>query len=189
MSDPLNRTTAKHALRFFDVCFKRGVLDACEYGDDFGAREFVEKHSRAWDFGVLGEPDDFDWRMWRFILYRWARQANGLGKFAESYIYQVTKKNYLWYLLPYCMRFYMMGIKEWMDYPNRSGIERFKMTTAVHWNPEASKIRRMSRSDYIWQMQEFAYQFRRATEATEYLSQEAMDDYCKAIHKLTKSYA
>ena len=186
--DPLNRTTAPVIVRFFDLCFKQGVLDACELGDDYGAKEFVEKHKEAWDFGVLGEPDDFDWEMWRFTLYRWGRRAQGFKMFSDSYIYAVVKKDHLWYLLPYCMRFYLMGIEEWLEYPNPTGIQVFKSESRVHWKPVQRNARKMTVNDFIFYMQQFAYEFRRVPMEKREMSAVSMDGFCEAIFALTRKY-
>ncbi len=190
MRTPLNRSTAPTIIRFFDLCFKHGVIDAYVFADDYGAREFVQKHKEAWDFGVLGEPDDFDWEMWRFTLYRWGRM-NHFMKLAENYIYRITKKNYLWYILPFCMRFYLMGIEEWIEYPDPSKIEIFKNENKVHWKPVPPHLRKITTNDFISYMQEFAYEFRRSP-----LSQgedrimvtRTMDGYIQAIHDMTRKY-
>lgn len=42
---PLNRRSAPYIVRFFDYCYKRGVWDACDHGDDYEVRSFVEEHS------------------------------------------------------------------------------------------------------------------------------------------------
>ena len=187
-ANPLNRTSAPQIIRFFDICFKQGVIDACNFTDDYGAKEFVEKHKPAWDFGVLGEPDDFDWQMWRFTLYRWARH-NHMTPFAENYIYKIVKKNYLWCLLPFCMRFYLMGIEEWTQYPNEAGIERFKHEGRVHWAPQAnSSLRKMTKSDIHSYMLQFAYEYRRTPEEGREMSLNTMDGYCQAIYALNQKY-
>lgn len=178
------------AVRFFDICFKQGVLDAYKFADDFGARDFLERHKEAWDFGVLGEPDDYDWELWRFTLYRWCR-ANHLTSFARDYIYSVTRKNHHWYLLPFCMRFYLLGVEEWLEYPEPRRIEIFKKEPKVHWAPREKGLRKMMTDDFISYMQDFVYQFRRSP-----LSQgedrvmvlKTMDSFCQAIHTLTRKY-
>lgn len=184
--DPLNRTTAPMVLRFFDICFKQGVLDAYNFTNDYGAKEFLDARKEDWRFGVLGEQDDFDWEMWRFTLYRWARQ-NHMMKFAESYLYRITKINYLWCLLPYSMRFYLMGIEEWLSYPNPSGIELFKHEGRVHWSP-VHKPRKITKSDFRFYMQDFAYQYKRLPEEQRPISYSTMDEFTKAIYDLNHNY-
>ena len=187
-ANPLNRTSAPQIIRFFDICFKQGVIDACNFTDDYGAKEFVEKHKAAWDFGVLGEPDDFDWEMWRFTLYRWARH-NHMTQFAANYIYKIIKKNYLWCLLPFCMRFYLRGIEEWIQYPNEADLERFKHEGRVHWAPQQnSSLRKMTKSDIHSYMLQFAYEYRRTPEEGRVMSLNTMDGYCQAIYTLNQKY-
>lgn len=187
MRSELNRTTAPQIVRFFDYCFKQGVYDAYNFADDYAARDFLEQHKAAWDFGVLGEPDDFDWEQWRFTLYRWARRVNGLSRFAVTYIYRILKKNYLWYLLPFCMRFYLMGIEEWLDYPNPVGMEMFKLEPKIHWKP-MKKFKKITLTDTISYMQEFTYEYRRVPEEERTMSVETMDNFCMAVHDLTRKY-
>lgn len=188
MSDPLNRTSAPQIVRFFDICFKQGVLDAYNFSDNYEAKVFLDKHKESFDFGVLGEPDDYDWEMWRFTLYRWARH-NHLTQFSENYVYRIVRKNYLWYLLPFCMRFYLMGIEEWLDYPNPAAIERFKQTARVHWAPQKNKsLQRITVNDFISYMQEFVYAYRRHPEEKRDMNVGVMDGYCQAIHDLTRKY-
>lgn len=187
-NDPLNRTTAPQILRFFDICFKQGVIDAYNFSNDYDAREFVEKHKPAWDFGVLGEPDDFDWEMWRFTLYRWARN-NRLTPFAENYLYRIVKKNYLWCLLPYCMQFYLMGIEEWLAYPNPGQMERFLHEGKIHWAPQQNpSLQKMTKADFRFYMQEFARQYRRLPEEQQPVHHRTMDGYCRAIYDLNHKY-
>lgn len=186
----LNRTTAPIILRFFDLCFKQGVIDAKEYQDDQGARDFLKRHKEAWDFGVLGEPDDYDWEMWRFTLYRWGRR-NRFVQFSEGYIYQIMKKNYLWYFLPYCMRFYLMGIEEWLDYPNPNGMAIFKATSKIHWKPMPNRLKKISLNDWISYMQEFVYEFRRSPMSEgedRVMNPQLFDTFELAIHDLTRTY-
>ena len=190
MRQLLNRTSAPTVVRFFDVCFKQGVIDACAFADDYGAQEFLKQHREKWDFGVLGEPDDYDWEMWRFTLYRWARQHHYM-KFSSEFIYRIVNKTYLWYFLPYCMQFYLMGIEEWLEYPNPVKMEIFKGENRIHWKPVERHLRKMTTDDTISYMQEFCYNFRRSplSEGDDrVMNPNAMDAFCQAIHDLTRKY-
>lgn len=190
MKNPLNRSSAPIIIRFFDICFKQGVIDARVFDDDASAKEFLDSHKESWDFGVLG-LDDFDgWQEWRFVLYRWGRQHH-MTKFSENYIYRIAKKNYLWYFLPFCMRFYLMGIEEWLKYPNPSGIELFKKESKVHWMPIQPSLRKMTTNDFISYMQEFVYDFRRSPLSKgedRIMVASAFDAFQQAIHDLTRGF-
>lgn len=180
----MNRTTAPQILRLCVLCLKRGVLDAYELGDDYAAEEFLRKHKEEWTYGVLGEPDDFDWKMWRFSLYRWCRRA-GLAGFAESYLYEVKRYNYLYCPIVMSMRFYLMGIEEWLAYPNPVGIERYRKESSSHWQPPGQGARKLTRRDIIAEMQNISYSFRRRPEEDREVSHGVMDEFCSSMFDLT----
>ena len=186
MIDPLNRTNASMLARFYDTCFRQGVLDACAAEDNYLVEEFVARHEGHCSFGVVGDDMDFDWKMFRFVLYRWAREA-GLAGLAENYILQIRKKNYLWCFLPFCMWFYLMGVKEWLAYPSDINIEVFKAGKKVHWDPNA-KPQKFKLPDYISYMHEAAYAYRRLPEDEQFVPSSMMDNFCVAVYDLTRKY-
>lgn len=186
MKDILNRTSAPQIIRLYDVCFKQGVIDACEFGDDLGAKEFLDQHKADWTFGILGRPEAFDWQMFRFTLYWWARKSRLTG-FAENYIFKIKKPNYHWCLLPYCMRFYLMGIEEWLNYPVPSRLEIFKNTGRIHWH-SIDAMKKFTNGDYITYMHDFAYAYRQQPEENMIASSVAMDNFCLAVYDLTRKY-
>lgn len=181
---PLNRTTAPQILRLCMLCFKNGVLDAYEQGDDYAVQDFLDKHKKSWTYGVLGEPDDYDWKMWRFTLYKWCRR-NNLTTFAENYLYDVKRYNYLYCPILLSMRFYLMGIEEWLAYPNPVNIERFRSESAIHWQPLGTGAQKITRREIIAQMQDFAYQFHRRPVDEREISYGVLDEFCSALFDLT----
>lgn len=184
--DPLNRSTAPMIIRLFDLCFRHGVFDASDLEDDFSVREFINKHKDNGTFGILGDDLEYDWQMFRFMIYRWARE-NHMKRLAEEYIIMVRKKDYLWAILPYCMWFYMLGMKEWLEYPSKRAIELFKTRTKRHWSPNApNKIFMLN--DYVSYMHEAAYDFRRIPEDKQPLSPHLIDSFCLAIYDLCMKY-
>ncbi len=186
MRDPLNRTSAPHVLRLFDACFKQGVLDACKLGDDITAREFISSHKDSFTFGLLGDELEYDWQMFRFVLYRWARMYK-LKALAENYILFIRSKNYLWALLPYCMQFYLMGIEEWIAYPNPSRIGLFKANIKVHWDVNYP-VRKFTLPDYLSYMHEICFAYQRLPDEEKQVSMSVMDGYCIALYNLTRKY-
>lgn len=185
MSYTLNRKIAPHILRFFDTCFKQGVIDACELGDDMEAKDFLSQRRGDWQFGVLDKPGEVDWQMFRFTLYWWARKA-GLKSLAENYIFKIRKKDAVWCFLPYCMRFYLLGIEEWLKYPNQTGIEVFKGTPKVHWDPNAD-VKKFTKGDYISYLHDFAYEYR-SSEVEKAVPQNVMESFCQAMYDLTRGF-
>lgn len=185
MKSPLNSSTGPQILRFFDVCFKRGVNDAMVLDDDSAAREFWIERKEDWRFGVLGEPDDFDWRMFRFRLYQWARESHLTG-LAENYLFKLRAINPYWVLLIYCMRFYLMGIGEWLEYPNPQGMAIFKNSPRVHWAPQKKGLMNFKKADYFAYMQEYAIDYRRTSPENRAVTTQALDEYCMALYSVNK---
>lgn len=186
MRDPLNRANAPAIFRLFDACFKQGVIDAGKLCDDISAREFVDKHKAAFTFGVLDDEEEYDWRAFRFVLYRWARLYK-LNNLAENYILFIKSGSYLWALLPFCMQFYLMGIEEWLEYPDPGRLELFRHSIKIHWNRN-QPLRNFTKTDYISYMHEMAFAYRKAPEENRVISPTTMDGYCLALYNLTRKY-
>lgn len=185
----LNRRTAPQIVKLCAACFKQGVLDAYKLGDDYAARDFVAKHKKDWTYGVLGEPDDFDWKMWRFSLYRWCRHYR-LAEFAERYLYEIKTFNYLYCPIVFSMRFYLMGIEEWLEYPNPVGIERFRQEPMSHWVPNVPRgSNKFTKRGIIVEMQEIAYQYRRRPEEDWDVRGGVMVEFGTAMVDLTSELA
>ena len=182
----LTRSTAKTAIRFMYLCFQRGVLDAFEFGNDTDAREFYEQKFADWTFGTLVHPEFSDWRAFRSQLYWWAREYR-MKTLAEVYLFRIRNKNYTWCILPYCMRFYLMGVKEWLDYPNPGGIELFKQTGKDHWNPNAP-LKAMTRMDIISYLHTFEFDFRYAEDIDLGVSEASMSSFISAVYDLSRKY-
>lgn len=184
---PLNRRSAPYIVRFFDYCYKRGVWDACDHGDDYEVRGFLEEHVVSWRFAVLGEPCDLDWETWRFLMYRWAKER-GMNELAEYYIYEIVRQNHLWYFLPYCMRFYLKGMADWLKRPEPGGIDLFMSTPRERWVTDGRLSVRMVNTDYVSDMHMFAFEYRRVPEDDRAFSIIAFEQYARAIHDLTRKW-
>lgn len=182
----LNRSTAPRAVRFMYLCFQRGVIDASELGSDMDAKDFYDKKSSDWTFGTLEHPEDTDWKAFRSQLYWWAREYK-MKNLAETYLFAIRGKNYTWCILPYCMRFYLMGIKEWLDYPNYGAIEIFKKAGKDHWNPNVP-VKTMTRMDIISYLHTFEFDFRRLGENDMGISEASMSSFIHALYDLSRKY-
>ena len=86
------------------------------------------------------------------------------------------------------MRFYLLGIEEWLEYPNPTGIELFKKESKVHWKPVDQKLRKITKNDLISYMHEFCYEYRRVPEDKRKMSLTSFDGFSRAIHDLTSPY-
>ena len=183
----LNRTTAPMVLRLFDLCFKRGVLDACDQDDDYASREFLEKHKSDGGYGLVYDDEDFDWKRWRFTISRMCRE-NRLTRLEEEYLSSSALRHrattFLYAILPITMRFYLMGVEEWLDYPNEAH-KAFFVEPNVHWKPVPSHLRKINKNDFIYYMQEFVYERQRLHFEND-LTPKQYDSFAEAMWKFTR---
>ena len=186
---PLNRTTAPQVVRLFDYCFRQGVFDACDYGDDIAVQEWLDARLADGQYGLLSEYDEiYDWKRWRLTLYRWCRLGK-LGSIGESYVDIIHryKQTAMFALLPISMRFYLMGIQEWLAYPNPNNMALFKQTKKIHWKPVPTHLKKIRTSDFISYIQEFIYE--RAQKHFESdLTSSRYDSFATAMWRCTQKY-
>lgn len=186
---PLNRTTAPQVVRLFDLCFKHGVEDACNYSDDIAVREWLEERLADGGYGLISEIDTpFDWKRWRHVLYHWCRVGK-LGSLGDSYIDVVHRfqSTSAFAVLPIAMRFYLMGIQEWLEYPNPNNMVLFKQIKKIHWKPVPDYLRTFRTGDYISLIQDFIYE-RVQKGYNEDLSQSRYDGFANGIWRCTRKY-
>lgn len=183
----LNRENARQVLRLFDYCFKQGVIDAMEYDDNYTAEEFVDEVKENLFYGLLGEFGmQTDWKHWRMILYRFCRMAN-LPR-VGAYVDAVRKLDFQFCVIPMAMRFYAMGVEEWVEFPSPTNMAIFKVTPYIHWKPMKSHMRHMKVDDFISYVQEFCFERRYVAE--EARKKDAKDfhyeGFCQALWQLTR---
>lgn len=153
----INRQTARMILKLFDCCFKRGVIDASEVDNEHWCHEFIEARHTQRDFSLLDVTDIYDWKEWRMILARWCRYSRNM-KLCPEYLDRVYKENYYWSIFPIAMDFYILGIQEWLEYPNPYKLELFKFTPSVHWKPMPRKnLEKLTIDDKVSYIQQFAF--------------------------------
>ena len=187
---PLNRTTAPQVIRLFDSCFKRGVLDAAAQDDDYGVKEWLERHKEMWDYGLVYDDDNFDFRRWRFTIERWCREDR-LGSVGDTYLNSIhvrkNNSNFLFAILPITMRFYLMGVEEWLEYPNPLSLELFRHTKKIHWKPVPKHLVNMTTSDFLSLLQEFVYE-RQRMKLEDDLTERQYDGFSVAMYRYTRKY-
>lgn len=154
----INRQTARMILKLFDCCFKRGVIDASEADNEHWCREFIEARRTQGDFSLLDVSDIYDWKEWRMILARWCRYTKNM-KLCPLYLDKVYKENYYWSIFPIAMDFYILGVEEWLEYPNPYKIELFRYSASTHWKPMPRKgLQKITTDDKVSYVQQFAYE-------------------------------
>jgi hypothetical protein len=187
MKSPITRRSAPEIIRLLDFCYKRGVVDACEVEDDIAVEEWYRSMIGSGHYGlVCMEEEECDWKRWRFFLLRWCRE-NRLSSLGYDYIDSIRKPSGFWYLIiPMTMRFYLLGVKEWVDYPNPLGMALFKSKIKVRW-PKDSTIKNMRNDDYISLIQEFIYELRKSPmEEMKDFSSKSMDNFEIAMWQVTR---
>lgn len=184
MRPAFNRTTAPMVIKFYDICFKQGVIDAYEQNDELSTKDFLESRLEDWHLATLEHPEDDKWQNFLFALYWWARKRH-MTYFAEKFIFNLKVKCGEWAFLPYCLRFYLMGIKEWLDYPNPVDIEVFKTKSRIHWDPNVG-IKQFTNGDYFSYMHDFAFDYRTLPKEQQITSAFSLDEFCRAVFALTR---
>lgn len=184
----LNRASAQNILRLFNLSFRYGVLDAYELGDEYAAKDFLEKHRENWTYGAVGQPDDFDWKHWRFYMTSKFCMFNGLTGFSERYLYSIKTYNYLFCPIIMSMRFYLKGVEEWIEYPNPSRIELFKRAGVAHWKPMPNQFKKITKTENFVDIQEIAYEYSRTHGDAQTVTPNVMKEFCSAMFDLTRKY-
>ena len=188
---PLNRTTAPQIIKLFDICFKHGVLDACAEEDDYAVKDFFERHKSDGGYGLVYDDEDFDFKRWRFTIERWCREER-LGSLGDIYLnsrfVRQNSHTFLFAILPMTMRFYLMGVEEWLEYPNPLNKVFFKQTKKIHWKPMASHMRKINLPDFLSYLQDFVYERQRLKLEGD-LSAGQYDSFAEAMFKFTRKYA
>jgi len=158
--------------------------------DDYAVQEFYDARMADGGYGqLLDDNDDFDWRRWQHALYRICR-LNRVGNSTANYIDSIHRyqRTFVFALLPMTMRFYLEGIKEWLDYPNPSAIQMFKQNRRQHWTPNLpSHIRSIRTPDYIFMLQSFVYE-RQNMHLEKDLSATHYDHFANAMWRLTQRF-
>lgn len=156
MKSPFSHARTLQIAHLFDYCFKRGAIEACDAEDDVAVTDWYEQRKKDGCYGLISDMGlDYDWRRWRFTLLRWCRMAN-LRSLADGFIDELKRDgNILSAIFPVSMRFYLLGVKEWLDYPNPINMEFFKHNMRIHWKDTNDKF---FNNDYIVYIHEFTYE-------------------------------
>lgn len=189
MKSPINRTTAPQIIRLLDLCFKQGVRDACEMEDDFTAKEWLEEKLADGGYGTLPEKDfEFDWRRWRYTLYRWCREYK-LGSVSDVCIDRMDRyrNTMAFVLIPVSMRFYLMGVEEWLEYPNPNNMALFMQNKKTHWKPVSPHLKVMTTSDILSLVQGFSYEIQDKG-FEKFIPRSRFDDFGRALWRCTQRY-
>ena len=162
MTSKITRASAPEVIRLLDFCYKKGVVDAAAVEDDLAVQDWLDAMHKQGKYGLVDFPDEeCDWKRWRFFLLRWCRE-NRLSKLGFEYIDSLRKvSGFEYVVIPMTMRFYLQGVKEWLEYPNELGLVLFKSKYRQRWTnkvPQTMKV--MRTDDFISLIQEYIYELR-----------------------------
>ena len=162
MTSKITRSSAPEVIRLLDFCYKKGVIDAAAVEDDLAVQDWLDAMHKQGKYGLVDFPDEeCDWKRWRFFLLRWCRE-NRLSKLGFEYIDSLRKvSGFEYVVIPMTMRFYLQGVKEWLEYPNELGLILFKSNGRQRWTnnvPQTMKV--MRTDDFISLIQEYIYELR-----------------------------
>lgn len=188
MAELISRTMATQILSLFDYAFKKGVVDAYETGDEFFCLDFINKRESTLTYGYLNYPYDMQWKEWKFAVGRWCEMAHGCRNLFHRHISRMIGSGYASALLPLVQDFYIMGIKEWLEYSNPLPLEIFKTQVKVHWKPIGDKtMRKMTKDEIVGLAQEFAYKRgHRSKELGDSISPSAYELFSSEIWRATR---
>ncbi len=86
------------------------------------------------------------------------------------------------------MRFYLMGVEEWLEYPNPLNVELFKHTKKIHWKQVPSHLKNMTTGDFLSLLQDFIYE-RQKMHLDGDLTEAQYDGFSRAMYRYTRKYA
>lgn len=162
MTSKITRASAPEVIRLLDFCYKKGVVDAAAVEDDLAVQDWLDAMHKQGKYGLVDFPDEeCDWKRWRFFLLRWCRE-NRLSRLGFEYIDSLRKvSGFEYVVIPMTMRFYLQGVKEWLEYPNELGLVLFKSKYRQRWTDRVPQtMKTMRTDDFISLIQEYIYELR-----------------------------
>ena len=187
MANLITRTVASQMLSLFDYAFKKGVLDAADMRDEYYCTEFIRKRESTVSYGTLDNPYDMDWKEWKLTLNRWCAMGR-LAHLYQNFIGRINRPGYLMVVLPITQDFYVMGIKEWLEYSNPRPLEVFRTQSKVHWKPiDGKTMSKIKNDNLVTLAQEFAYnRSHRVDELEDLITPKAYEVFGLELWKMTR---
>lgn len=180
----INRRTARQTFRFFDACYRQGVLDAYNIDDEEKCKDFVNRMKSPKKFSLLYVDYDMTWQEWRAILFRWCITER-LIIFADEVLNRIkTYSGYLSVFLPIAMDFYCKGILDFVAYPNPTKIVKFKSTKRIYWKT----FTKISAMEFVSDVQLFSFERIRidATDEDNGLNKTNYESFCHVVWAASK---
>lgn len=154
---PINRRNFNQVISLFDRAYKQGVYEAAKINNEYYCSNFILEKSKPSTFGLLQHDYEMDWREWRFILSKWCDTSH-LRALYNNVIMTINTPTYLMVILQFAQDYYVQGVKDWLEYPNRMGLKVFLNKQRCRWKPYEGKLYSVIQTrSYITDIQERAY--------------------------------
>lgn len=142
-------------MRLFDQCYKMGVKDGIDIGNESQCEEFCEKMYRAECFGRIIYDYEFSWREWKFRLSQLVYEDTKFRCLGLKYFECITSyASYLACVLPIAMDFYMKGLKDYALYPNSENWVKFNSKWFALWG---KTVRKSNSDEFLRFLTGFCY--------------------------------
>lgn len=152
---PINHYSARSLMRLFDQCYKLGVKDGIDVGNESQCEEFCDKMYRAECFGRIVLDYEYSWREWKFRLSQMIYEDTKYRHQGLKYFECVTTyASYLACVLPIAMDFYMKGLKDYASYPNSENWVKFNSKSFILWE---KNLRKSTSDEFLRFLTGFCY--------------------------------
>lgn len=171
---PINKYSTRALLRLFDTCYKTGVKDAIDIGNEMQCLEFCEKMYATEKFGRIIYDYEYTWKEWKYRLSQMLFDDIANFRTCTKYLECITHYgSYIACALPIAMDFYMKGIKDYCQYPNSCNLVRFNEEHNLLWG---KTIKRVSYNDVIRTLTGFCFDRARLDEESIEYKREVLDE-------------
>lgn len=127
---------ARSIINLVDYCYRLGINDAYDVGDEGLAREYLSVVSQVGVYGFLrDEMQTMDWNEWMLRLLAETHSSSWHGEMFRLYSLVGKRPNssYLGAFVPVSQVFYAKGVKDYYDNPKACEIAVFRDKPRVLW--------------------------------------------------------
>lgn len=156
-----SRSLATAFLSLFAQCYVRGASDACDSYDDYTCGALVAKTMTPGVFGFVFKPrmgsyDSETWSAMQMVTELKGIMLYGKVKYGMMLFQYLSKMlkptNYQMCALYVAQAFYNMGIRNFLDYHDRSQMAKIKSFTYPEWTKDG--VIRLDRQKMLFRFQE-----------------------------------
>lgn len=158
----ITRTIALNIISLVDYCYRKGVEDAYDIGDEGLAREFLDKVSEIGVYGFLNEEGyTMGWKEWSLRLMSQSRMTRWNSPMTRYFtlVGNRVNQNYLGTFIPVSEAFYAKGVRDYTNNPYGCDFQLFQEKERVYWT--ADGLYNMNNRRYVDEIQLCAFDLQR----------------------------